>query len=357
MARCVHRRRGRENFDSIIVVEADIYWLVFQDLHGCSIASDTDMKKLGISLLANATGSHVPGCYLPGDTLGGHVHFTTSSSIKYTCLRIQFIGLVTTKIAKAEEQIHVLNQQLVLLGNSDNANEYGINEGKYSWPFQFMIPRHHIPSSGKYRHGTVKYSVLATLTSLGFKGTMRNLKASQAIVFKDLINVKVEPYSLPVFAKGKSNLRPEANDPKNIATASVKVSRSAYLKGQKIHMEIDLYHPSKIQRNPGCFIQLIRRESYYAGDYAKEYTDTITTCAEALVVNSPLRTGKIISEVTIPDSALPTMTATKAIVIEYYLTILFDMRKTSLLEARHSKAIKSKKRKHLLSTPGGFEIH
>lgn len=96
---------------------------------------------------------------------------------------------------------------------------------------------------------------------------MQSLKASQTITVKDLINVKAEPYSSPVFAKGNSNLRPDTNDPKNIATASIKVSHSAFLKGQKVHLEIDLYHPSKIQRNPGCFIQLIRKECYYAGEY------------------------------------------------------------------------------------------
>jgi hypothetical protein len=97
---------------------------------------------------------------------------------------------------------------------------------------------------------------------------MKNhLKTSQNVIIRDLINVKVEPYSLPLIAKGSSNLQPRGNDPNGMATASVKVASSAFLKGQKVHMEIDLYHPSKVRRNPGCFIQLIRKESYNAGEY------------------------------------------------------------------------------------------
>jgi hypothetical protein len=68
-------------------------------------------------------------------------------------LLIQFVGTVKTKVAKAEEQIYVLNMQSVLLGNPNNTDELVIGEGKHSWPFQFTIPQHHVPSSGKVRGG------------------------------------------------------------------------------------------------------------------------------------------------------------------------------------------------------------
>ncbi|KAG0221524.1 hypothetical protein BGX31_009763 [Mortierella sp. GBA43] len=314
------------------------------------------MKNLYFTLLGTGGTSDVPGFYLPGDTLGGRIHLATSSRVKYTCLLIQFVGTVKTKVAKAEEQIYVLNLQSVLLGNPDNTDEQVIGEGKHSWPFQFTIPQHHIPSSGKYRHSTVKYSISASFVSKGFLGKIRSLKASQTITIKDLINVKVEPYSLPVLARGKSNLQPDTNDPRNFATASVKLPRSAFLKGQKVQIEIDLYHPSKIQRNSGCIIELIKKESYYAGDCAKEYTNTIANCSAPLIVNSPVNSGKIMSEVIIPDSALPTMAATKAILVEYHLNILLDMRpKTGLLDLRN-KTIKGKDRTQFLTIPGCFEV-
>jgi hypothetical protein len=79
----------------------------------------------------------------------GHVHLNTSSDLKYTCVKIHFIGLVTTKVAKIEEQTYVLNQQLVLLGHANNSTEFVLEEGKYSWPFHFTIPMQHLPSSGK----------------------------------------------------------------------------------------------------------------------------------------------------------------------------------------------------------------
>jgi len=75
------------------------------------------------------------------------------------------------------------------------------------------------------------------------------------------------------------------------------------------------------------------------------------------MVSSPVNTGKIISELTVPDTATPSMKAAKAIQVEYHLNILFDMReKASFLEARHSKTIKAQDRNMLLSTPGCFEI-
>ena len=81
----------------------------------------------------------------------GHVNLLLSSSMKYTCLRIHFTGLVTTKVAKTEEQVYVLKQQVVLLGQANNATEHSLEKGQHSWPFQFTIPLQHLPSSGKVR--------------------------------------------------------------------------------------------------------------------------------------------------------------------------------------------------------------
>lgn len=79
----------------------------------------------------------------------GHVNFNTSSSLKYTCIKIHFVGLVSTKIAKEKDDIYVLNQQVVLCGNPTNAEDFTLEEGKHSWPFEFVVPMHQIPSSGK----------------------------------------------------------------------------------------------------------------------------------------------------------------------------------------------------------------
>ncbi|KAF9915985.1 hypothetical protein BX616_004904 [Lobosporangium transversale] len=313
------------------------------------------MKRLRIELQQSL--NEAVGYYLPGDTVEGQVLLTTSSSIKYTCLRIHLIGTVTTKVAKVEEQIYVMNQQVVLLGNKDNSAEYLLDEGKHSWAFQFLIPPQHVPSSGKYRHGVVKYSLNAALTSEGIVLGMQELKTSHTILVKDLINVNAAPYNTPTSIKGSSNLKPKGSNSKDVATAIIKLSRTAYLKGQKLQLEIDLYHPTKLQRNPGCFIQLICKEDYFAGEHAKEYVQTIATRAEPLVVKSNTRTGKIISELTIPDTATPTLLKTKTMSIDYYLAILFDMRpKTSFLESRHSKTLKSAMKNKLLASPGGFEV-
>ncbi|KAG0212252.1 hypothetical protein BGX28_006605 [Mortierella sp. GBA30] len=313
------------------------------------------MKKLNISLLGGI--SEQSGFYLPGDTLGGLVQLNTTSSIKCTCIKIQFTGNVTTRVAKASEDVYVLNQQVVLLGNANNATEEALEEGKHSWPFEFTIPHQHLPSTGKYRHGAVKYSLNATMISGGFMGLVQELKASLAITVRDMINIRLQPYSAPVVVKGESNTQPKSNKPRDLAIAAVSLSRSAYLKGQVVHIEIDLSHPSKINRNPGCFIQLIRKEQYYAGDQAKEFRDTIATCTEDLIVNSSMNTGKIFAEIVIPKDAQPSMTTTKIIAIEYHLNILFDMRaKTGLFESKHKKKVNSKMRNKLLSSPGGFEV-
>ncbi|KAI1318197.1 Arrestin domain-containing protein 3 [Mortierella claussenii] len=313
------------------------------------------MKKLRIELLPDVV--EAAGHYLPGDSVAGNVHLTTTANLKYTCVRIHLIGLVTTKVAKAEEQVYVMNHQVVLIGSATNAIEYMLEEGKHSWPFQFSLPLQHIPSSGKYRHGTVKYFLAATLTSTGLMGGMQELKETLTIPIKDLINVSVAPYSAPVSVKGSSSLNSGGHNPRDLATAVVKLSRSAYLKGQHVQIEIDLYHPSKIQRNPGCFIQLIRKESYFAGEHAKEYSDKMVVRAEPLFVSADLNTGKIMTELTIPDTAVSSLSTTKILCIEYQLVVLLDMRKkTGFLEPRHGKKVKAAMRNRLLSNPGGFEV-
>ncbi|KAG0022048.1 hypothetical protein BGZ82_011122, partial [Podila clonocystis] len=100
------------------------------------------MKKLAFIL-------HQDKFYMPGDTITGNLTFNTSSSIKYTCIKIRFVGLASTKLAKTSEEVYVLNQQAVVLGNPNNAEESVLPEGKHSWPFEFAVPLQHIPSSGK----------------------------------------------------------------------------------------------------------------------------------------------------------------------------------------------------------------
>ncbi|CAO3568557.1 unnamed protein product [Mortierella alpina] len=313
------------------------------------------MKKLSVTLLGDITDQS--GYYLPGDTLGGHVNLITTASVKCSCVKIQFTGIVTTKIAKASEEAYVLNQQVVIFGHANNAAETVLGEGKHSWPFEFTIPLQNLPSSGKFRHGTVKFTLNAIMISEGFLGLMMDSKVSRSVPVRDLINIRLQPYSNPISVQGRSFVEPMSNDPKDLATATVHLSRSAYLKGQIMHIDIDLSHPVNISRSPGCFIQLIRKEQYFAGDQAKEYSDVIATRAEALVVNSSMNTGKILAQVVIPDDAIPSMTTTKVILVEYHLNILFDMRRrTGLFEGRHDKKVNSKVRNKLLSSPGGFQI-
>lgn len=71
--------------------------------------------------------------------------------------------MVATKLAKISEEVYVLNQQAVVLGNPNNAEEFTLPEGKHSWPFEFALPMQHIPSSGKVSSLLPLYSF-----SLGF---------------------------------------------------------------------------------------------------------------------------------------------------------------------------------------------
>ncbi|KAF9298686.1 hypothetical protein BGZ74_009272 [Mortierella antarctica] len=313
------------------------------------------MKKLSIVL---AKDDRQRGFLFPGDTISGQVTFATSSAVKYTCVKINFIGLVSTKVAKSEDQVYVFNQQIVLQGNANNATEGTIDEGNHTWDFTFAVPLQHIPTSGKYRHGSVKYYLIAAVTTAGFLGVVQEIKAEKPVVLKDLINIQMSPYSDPVSMIGSDSTTGD-KDPKGKATAvaTVRLSRSAYLKGQVVDIEIDLSHPSRITRNPGCWIQLMRKEYYYAGDHAKEYSASVAACSEPLRVESSIRTGKIMATLRVPDDALPSMTTTKIITIHYHLLLLFDMRtKTPFMESRLPKKMNNKVRNKLLGSPGGFQV-
>ncbi|KAG0370734.1 hypothetical protein BGZ54_004472 [Gamsiella multidivaricata] len=316
------------------------------------------MKKLLIVLIDDpALDKSSTGCYMPGDTIAGNVTFHTSSSIKYTCIKIRFAGIVSTKVSKTTEDVYVLNQQVVLLGNANNASEFALQKGKYSWPFEFSVPWQHIPSSGKYRHGAVKYTLTATVSSKTFLGGMQETETNQTVQLKDLINCSQEPYSNPISVVGSSNTKPQTNKPKNLASATVQLSQSAYMKGQRLPITIDLAHTKGIQRDPGCWIQLLRKERYHAGEHDKEYTHICGTATEALYVDSGTNRGKILTHLNISDDALPTMTTTRIISMEYRLLILFDMRlRTGFMEGRARRTVNRKLRTKLLAAPGGFEI-
>ncbi|KAG0253120.1 hypothetical protein BG011_006532 [Mortierella polycephala] len=311
------------------------------------------MKKLSISLVEDGAVEHKgkSNVYLPGDSMAGHLSFNTSSSIKYTCIKIRFVGLVSTKVAKTAEEIYVLNQQTVLFGNPNNTEEAVLPEGKHSWPFEFMVPSHHIPSSGKYRHGMVKYTLTAIITSKTFLGGMQELKANHTVQLKDLINCALPPYSASASVLGSSNTKPVTNKAKNLITANVQLASSAHLAGQQLSVALELTHPKKIHRDPGCWIQLIRKEHYYGGDHV------VASATKALVIDSDSNTARIEAELAIPSDAYPTMITTKIISIQYHLLVLLDMRaRTGFMESKLRKNISKKQRTKLLALPGGFEV-
>ncbi|KAF9573243.1 hypothetical protein EC968_008881 [Mortierella alpina] len=316
------------------------------------------MKKLSIVLIEDlAKDPKQETTYLPGDTIAGHLTFNTSSSIRYTCVKVRFVGLVSTKVAKTAEEVYVLNQQVVLLGNPNNASDNVLPEGKHSWPFEFKVPLHHIPSSGKYRHGSVKYTLTAFITQKTFLGGMQEIKSNLTIQLKDMINCALEPYCSPSSAQGSSNVKPETNKPKNLASANVQLPQSSCVQGQTLQIAIDLSHPKKIQRDPGCWIKLIRKEHYYAGEHTKDYSHVVATTAKALSTDSGSGTGRILAELKIPSYALPTMSTTKIISVQYNLLILFDMRlRVGFLDRGMRRSLSKKQWDKLLAMPGGFEV-
>ncbi|KAF9117153.1 hypothetical protein BGX27_000002 [Mortierella sp. AM989] len=318
------------------------------------------MKKLAIVLLEGTDQEPKlsPLEYLPGDAIAGYLTFNTSTNLKYTCIKIRFHGTVSTKVAKTSEEIYVLNQQVVLLGNPNNTEESVIQEGKYNWPFEFIVPLQHIPSSGKYRHSVVKYSLTAIIASKSFLGSMQETKTSQVIQIKDLINCMHQPYSNPVSANGSSNTKPGTNKAENLATATVQLTRSGYLKGQTLNVSISLSSPRKIQRDPGCWIQLLRKENYSAGtEKCNEYCHVVANSTHAINIEADSHTGNILAELIIPDNAISTMTTTKMASIQYYIVILFDMRpRTGFMERKSRRTVNKKLRSKLLESPGGFEI-
>ncbi|KAF9195238.1 hypothetical protein BGZ50_004876 [Haplosporangium sp. Z 11] len=288
--------------------------------------------------------------------MAGHLSFNTSSSIKYTCIKIRFVGLVSTKVAKTAEEVYVLNQQTVLLGNPNNTEEAVLPEGKHSWPFEFTLPLHHIPSSGKYRHGSVKYTLTAIITSKTFLGGIQEIKANHTVQLRDLINCALPPYSTSASVLGSSNTKPDSNKAKDLATANALLACSAYLAGQQLSVALELTHPKKICRDPGCWVQLIRKEHYCAGEYVT-CSHVVALTTKALVIDSDSNTARIEAELAIPSDAHPTMVTTKIISIQYHLLILLDMRtRTGFMESKLRKNISKKQRTKLLATPGGFEV-
>lgn len=70
-----------------------------------------------------------------------------------------------------------------------------------------------------------------------------------------------------------------------------------------------------------------------------------------------MKHGKILTELTVPDDSITTMSTTKIISIEYRLQILFDMRaRTGFLEGKNRRTVNKKLRGKITGKPGGFEV-
>jgi hypothetical protein len=107
---------------------------------------------------------------------------------------------------------------------------------------------------------------------------MQEIKSNRTVQLQDLVSCALEPYCNPVAAQGSSNIKPSTNKPKNLATATVSLNQSAFLKGQTIKIALDLAHPRVLHRDPACWIQLIRKESYCAGEYVNLYRKVDSYC-------------------------------------------------------------------------------
>ncbi|KAF9438243.1 hypothetical protein BGZ76_009074 [Entomortierella beljakovae] len=313
------------------------------------------MKKLSIVLI-DESGQESQEEYMPGDIIAGYLNFSTNASLKYTCAKIRFIGVVTTKIAKESGETYVLNEQVVLLGDPTNSEDFVLPEGKHSWPFEFHIPNNYIPSSGKYRHGQVKYSLSGTIHTKNFFGSMHETKANQVLKIKDLINCASQEYSTSVSYKGSSNIKPDTNKIKNLATANVQLSRSAFMKSQTLNLNISLGYPRKLQRDPGCWVQLVRKEIYSAGDERKDYSHVVANSTCGFKIHPETDIGNILTDLIIPENAIPTMKTTKMISIEYFINVLLDMRPKLGFMERSRRNINKKFRTKLIESPGGIEI-
>ena len=95
---------------------------------------------------------------------------------------------------------------------------------------------------------------------------MQETKTNCTIQIKDLVNCVNPPYSNPTSESGSSNIKPNSNKTTNIASATVELQRSAYLKGQLLHVNIGIRYPKSFKRDPSCWIQLVRKDSYRAGE-------------------------------------------------------------------------------------------
>ncbi|KAF9168324.1 hypothetical protein DFQ26_009543 [Actinomortierella ambigua] len=294
--------------------------------------------------------------FYPGDVVTGMVTYNPTSNVKYCCVKIRFTGTVETKVSKIQDQVYVINQQSVLLGNANHENEYVLDEGEYSWPFEFTLPMQHIPSAGKYRHGSVKYTLVAILSSKGFLGGMQEQKSVKQINIRDLINCTAAPHVDPVQNSASFNLKPKTNKPKNVASATVQLGRSAFLPGQQLKVDIKFVHPAGHSRHPACWLQLIRKERYQAGENVKEYTHVVAQSCHAININREDKMGCLKSFLEIPKDCLYSTSTTKILTVHYHLLVLSDLRtKTGMFEGRNPSKVTKKLRAKLQSAPGGLE--
>ncbi|KAG0226940.1 hypothetical protein BGW42_003294 [Actinomortierella wolfii] len=284
------------------------------------------------------------------------VTYNATSNLKYCCIKIRFTGTVETKVSKTQDQVYVINQQSVLLGNANHENEYVLNEGEYAWPFEFTLPMQHIPSVGKYRHGAVKYTLTAIITSKGFMGGMQEQKRVKQINIRDLINCMAAPHTDPIQFTESFNLKPSSNKPKDNVSAKVQLARSAFLPGQQLCADIDFVHPVSINRNPACWVQLVRKERYQAGENVREYSQVVARSNYAIKIDHEDKTGFVKVVLEIPRDCLYSTSTTKIMTVQYYLLFLFDLRaKTGMFERRNPNKITKRLRAKLIEGPGGIE--
>jgi hypothetical protein len=117
----------------------------------------------------------------------------------------------------------------------------------------------------------VKYTLTAVATCTKFLGGVQDINKHKEIDLVD--HVHDSNYSNAVSIVGSSNTKMYTNNDRHLATATVSIARSAYRPGQVLTLSVDLAHPQKIRRDPGCWIQLIRKESYSAKEYVLFTTD------------------------------------------------------------------------------------
>lgn len=214
--------------------------------------------------------------FQPGEIISGALLLNTDQALTLRGVRIELNGLGHVRIRSGkvtyEKKMTYLAEQAILLGRGpfQGGSDSTLQPGNYSFPFQFSLPPHSLPTSFEGVYGNIRYWLHAVVD----RPWRKNLQVDSPIFIVERVQIR-DATLLQPSVKNEDRTLGLVCCPAGQLFARARIERSAFCPGEKILITGRISNQSSKQVT-GTEVQLVQKTIYKAPqDTTRKETDKL----------------------------------------------------------------------------------